>query len=145
MFNKSIDDRLSSWASHRVDLEDSPTPLEEVWKFWKAAPFIPYNRNIDPFHQYSWPTPWNIIVENKYDDFTKALMIAWTLKLTNRFKNSKIEIKTLIDKHCTIQYNIVSVDDIWAINYDDNGPVASDTLLNSLQLENLIEITDLRI
>ena len=140
MFDKSIDDRLSFWSAHRTELEDSSDPLNDVWEFWKSAPYIPYNRNIDPFNQRSWPTPWDIIVENKYDDFTKSLMIAWSLRYTTRFKNSKIEIKTLVDKKKNCYYNVVCVDDSWVINYNDNGPTSIEDLPDSFYLENLIEV-----
>ena len=92
MFKKNINDRISEWAKHRQQIDRSDTPLEDVWEFWQKAPFIPYNKNIDPYNKKSWPTPWDIIVENKYDDFTKSLMIALTLKYTNKFKNTPIEI-----------------------------------------------------
>ena len=107
MFHKPIDDRLSDWALFRRSLETSPTPLEDIWEFWKEAPYIPYNHKIDPFNQKSWPTPWDIIVENKYDDFTKALMIGWSLILTKRFETSKVEIKTLVNDQKTCYYNVV--------------------------------------
>lgn len=141
MFTEPIDIRLSKWASHRQSIETSQAPLQEVWEFWKSAPFIPYNSKIDPYHQRSWPTPWDIIVENKYDDFTRALMIAQTLQLTDRYSNSSITIKTLVDnaKHC--HYNIVCVDNQWAINYSDLGPVSVDQLSDNLHLENFIEVT----
>jgi hypothetical protein len=144
MFNQSIDDRLSSWAQHRAHLNISETPLSDVWDFWKSAPFIPFNRKIDPYHRANWPSPWEIIVENKYDDFTKAVMIAWSIKLTNKFEKSKIEIKTLVDNQRSKQYNIVCVDEVWAINYSDTGPVTIDNIPVSLLLENVIEIAHVR-
>ena len=140
MFEKNIDDRLSSWAEHRAHLNHSDDPLAEVWEFWQQAPYIPYNRNIDPFNQRSWPTPWEIIVHNKYDDFTKALMMAWSLKYTERFKDERIEIKTLVNDHKTCYYNIVCVDNNWVLNYNDNGPVDVKNLPNTFLLENLIEV-----
>ena len=97
MFEKNVDDRLSSWAEHRTHLNHSNDPLAEVWEFWQHAPYIPYNNKVDPYYKQSWPSPWEMIVDNKYDDFTKAVMIAWTLKLTKKFENSKIEIKTYIE------------------------------------------------
>ena len=144
MFNESIDIRLSKWASHRRSIETSLDPLTDVWEFWKSAPFIPYNSKIDPYHQRSWPTPWEIIVENKYDDFTRALMIAKTLQLTDRYSNSTITIKTLVDnvKHC--HYNIVCVEDQWALNYSDHGAIPIDRLSDNLLLENLIELNSPR-
>ena len=140
MFNKSVDDRLSSWSAFRAELNTSSTPLEHVWEFWKHAPYIPYNHKIDPYNQKSWPTPWDIIVENKYDDFTKALMIGWTVLLTDRFKTSKIEIKTLVNDQKTCYYNIVCVDNDTIINYNDNGPVPAGNLSGSFFIENLVEL-----
>ena len=140
MFNQNIDDRLSLWAEHRVHLSNTASPFEDVWEFWRHAPYIPYNNKIDPYHIASWPSPWEIIVDNKYDDFTKAVMIAWTLKLTNKFEKSKIEVKTYIDKAKSRQYNIVCVEDAWAINYSDNGPVTTENIPDSFFLENLVEL-----
>jgi hypothetical protein len=140
MFDKNINDRISDWIKLRNDLNISSNPLQDVWEFWKQAPFIPYNKNVDPYYQYGWPTPWEIIVNNKYDDFTKVLMIGWTLKLTEKFQKSKIELKTFTDNAKAVQYHLVIVDDCWAINYNDNGPVTVETLPDSFLLENLVEL-----
>lgn len=141
MFNRSLEERLTNWLSLRQELDQSPIPLENVWEFWKQAPFIPHNRNIDPYYQKSWPTPWEIIAENKYDDFTKALMIAWTLKLTKRFSNSPIEIKTLVDTARAREYNIIYIENKWALNYSDNGPVPVSEVEEYFKIENVVEIT----
>lgn len=143
MFNKSIDNRLSDWVSLRQSLEFSLDPLQEVWNFWKLAPFIPYNRHIDSRNHYGWPTPWDIIVDNKYDDFTRALMIGRTLMLTDRYSNSTIEIKTLVDKTKPCQYNIVCIDNQWVLNYNDIGPVSIDQMSDQLELENIIPLSSL--
>ena len=144
MFNKSIDDRLSAWAEFRKDLENSSSPFEDVWLFWKDAPFIPYNNAVDPFFRFNWPTPWDIIVHNKYDDFTKALMIGWTLKLTKRFEKSLIEIRTLVDRERLKSYNVICVDNEWVINYNDNGPTLLKNIPEDFNIENLVELSGLR-
>lgn len=144
IFKESIDDRLSYWVKHRTSLEDSQDPLIDVWHFWKDAPFVPYNNLIDPFNQFSWPSPWEIIVHNKYDDFTKALMIGWTLKLTKRFQNSDIVVKTLVDNDKNSMYNVVIIDDKWAINYNDNGPVSVEEVPDSFCIENLVKVKNPR-
>lgn len=141
MFNRSLEERLTNWLTLRQDLDHSPRPLEDVWEFWKSAPFIPHNRNVDPYYQKSWPTPWEIIAENKYDDFTKALMIAWTLKLTKRFSNSPIEVKTLVDTARAREYNIIYVENSWVLNYSDNGPVPISDVPDFFTIENIVEIT----
>ena len=51
MFDKTIDERLSDWAAFRKTLDTSATPFEDVWEYWKQAPYVPYNHNVDPFNQ----------------------------------------------------------------------------------------------
>ena len=67
-------------------------------------------------------------------------MISWTLKLTKKFKDSKIEIKTMVDSNRTRQYNVICVDNTWAINYNDNGPVSVLEINDGFKLENIIEV-----
>jgi hypothetical protein len=140
MFKKSIDDRISSWAEHRSNLNTSETPFSDVWEFWKNAPYIQYNHKIDPYHQRTWPTPWEIIIDNHYDDFTKALMIGWSIKLTERYKDSRIEVRTLVDKVKNAVYNVVYVDERIVINYSDSGPANAENVPDSFIVENLIEL-----
>lgn len=132
--------RLDSWRNLRKNIETIQEPLELVCNYWQKAPFIPYNTNIDRYNYRSWPTPWEIICENKYDDFTRALMIGWTLQLTEKYKDSAISIKTMVDKEKNIEYNIVYVDNIWALNYKDDGPVLAHLVPDSFIVENLIEL-----
>ena len=58
----------------------------------------------------------------------------------SRFKNSKVEIKTLVNDQKTCYYNIVCVDDGWAINYSDNGPVQLEKLPDTFFIENIVEL-----
>ena len=140
MFDQSSDKRLSLWAELRGSLSRLEDPLQAVCDFWKDAPFVPYNKNIDPRDRSSWPTPWEIVVANQYDDFTKALMIGWTLKYSKLYENSEIIIKTFIDTNKKIMYNVVCVDNSWVINYVDNSPVLIENLPDSFLLENIIEL-----
>lgn len=135
-----IELRLDSWRNLRKILEEVENPLQIVCNYWKNVPFIPYNHNIDRIDYELWPTPWEIISENRYDDFTRAVMIAKTLQLTAKFSDSAILIKTMIDNEKNIEYNIVYVDNIWALNYDDNGPIAAHLVPESFIVENLIEL-----
>ena len=141
MFDRSIDDRLSAWASFRANLALSSDPLQDVHDFWKTAPFVPVNNRVDPYNQSKWPSPWEIIVHNKYDDFTKALMIGWTLKYTKLYENASIVLKTVLDKNKNIAYNTICVDSEWVINYNDNAPVFMLDIENVFYLENVIELS----
>jgi hypothetical protein len=140
MFDLSVDERLSAWAILRQQLETADDPLQTVWDFWAGCPFVPYNNKVDPFYQKSWPTPWEIIAENRYDDFTKALMIGYSLKYTDRYKNSQIELRIFLDNDLGRQYNVVCVEDLWAINYSDNGPEQLEKIPGSFLLENITEL-----
>jgi hypothetical protein len=140
MFNKSVDDRLSQWANLRTTVDISNDPLRDVCEFWNQAPYIPYNRNVDPYNPRSWPTPWEIIAENHYDDFTRAIMMGWTLKYSNRYRNSKIELQILVDKQKKTQYNIICVDSEWILNYIDNEPASIKNVPEAFYLENNIEL-----
>lgn len=140
MFNLETDQRITAWVDHRKHLDYSQDSLQECWEFWKPAPFIPHNNKIDPFFPRGWPTPWEILKENKYDDFTKSLMIAWTLKLTEKYKDFDIQIKFFVDNNNFRQYTLVFVDNQWIINYHDEYPILVSNFDNSLTLQNSIEI-----
>lgn len=140
MFDLNIDERLSAWSNLRHQIDESETPLEDVVAFWAHTPFVAHNHKIDPFYQVSWPTPWEIVVENRYDDFTKAIMIGYTLLLTNRFKDSEIQVKTLVDNSNNRLYNVVCVDNKWALNYKDLEVELVDNIPSLYSLENLVEL-----
>jgi hypothetical protein len=140
MFKLNADDRISSWAEFRTQLETCDNPIQHVIDFWHNAPYVPYNHHVDQFNRKSWPTPWEIIVENQYDDFTRALMIAYSLKYTDKFKNSVIELRSLVDNTKNAYYNIVCVEDLWAINYKDNEPILIKDIPESFLVENIIEL-----
>jgi hypothetical protein len=140
MFDLSVDERISAWANLRQQLETAEDPLQTVWNFWAGCPFVPYNNKVDPYYQRAWPTPWEIIDDNRYDDFTKALMIGYSLKYTKRYKESRIDLRVLLDNANGRQYNIVCVDDSWTINYSDNGPEPLEKVPESFLLENITEL-----
>ena len=141
MFKLLPDDRISSWANLRAQLETCEDPFQSVIDFWHDAPYVPYNRSVDQYNPKSWPTPWEIIDENQYDDFTRALMIGYTIKFTNRFKNSVIIVRTLIDKDKKTCYNVVSIDEEWVLNFKDNEPMLFKNIPDSFSVENIIELS----
>jgi hypothetical protein len=140
MFNVSPDKRLSEWAELRKEISSSDNPYDVLAEFWSRAPVIVHNHIINPYEPDNWPTPWEIIYENKYDDFTLALMISYTLKLSDRYKNSCVEIRTMVDSNQTRLYNLVYVDGKDVLNYIPNSAVQAEEIENILNLENIVEI-----
>ena len=137
MTELTVDRRLSAWVELRNSLNNSDDPLTQVAEFWGHVPFTAYNRSVDPYNQRSWPCPWEIISENVYDDFTTAIMIGYTLLLTEKFANSHVEIKTMVDKDQKKLYNLVYLDDEDVLNFD-TGPIKAQDIPDSFQLENLV-------
>lgn len=137
MVTLNVEERLTTWVKLRQQLETIDNPLEAVDKFWKQCFTTAYNKNLDPYNQRSWPTPWEIISQNSYDDFTIAVMMGYTLLLSNKFANSQVHIKTMVDKDQTKLYNLLYLDDEYVLNYDQD-PVKAQDIPDSFRLENLV-------
>ena len=140
MFKRPPDERLSEWKSFREELDNSVDPLNKIAEFWGNAPLVLHNHLIDQYNTKSWPTPWEIIVDNKYDDFTLGLMIGYTIKLTEKFANSRVEVRTMVDQNRTKLYNLVYIDDNTVLNYDKWQITTAEKIPDSFLLENLIDI-----
>lgn len=83
-------ERLAAWRQFRETLEQAEDPLGLCAKFWSKAPFV--NQFLDPFGPSSWPNPWQLILDCRFDDLAIALGMLYTLKLTKRFMAEKFEI-----------------------------------------------------
>jgi hypothetical protein len=140
MFHKSPDERLSEWSEFRKNLDTLDNPLTALAEFWSTAPLVIHNHKVDPHNPKNWPTPWDLIVENKYDDFTLALMIGYTLKLTKKYNNDKIEVRTMVDSTKTRLYNLVYVNDADVLNYERAEAIKAQYIDDSLYLENIVDI-----
>ncbi len=90
MFDLYGTDRLADWKKFRDSLETSQTPLEDVAIFWSRAPFV--NLYLDSTQPSSWPDPWRLVMEGKYDDLAICLGMLYTIKLTQRFMATPCEI-----------------------------------------------------
>ena len=90
MFDLYDTERLAEWKRLRDSLETSQTPLEDILRVWKMAPFVsPY---LDPDDSKSWPDPWKLIIDGRFDHLAICLGMLYTAKLTQRFMDSKYEI-----------------------------------------------------
>lgn len=90
MFDLYGTNRLANWKKFRDSLETSQTPFEDVAIFWSRAPFV--NLYLDPQQPSSWPDPWHLVLEGKYDDLAICLGMLYTIKLTQRFMDTPCEI-----------------------------------------------------
>lgn len=90
MFDLDGTERLTEWRRIRDQLTSDDNPYRTVLEVWKRAPLV--NQYLDPNDPGSWPDPWHLILDNRYDDLALALGIVYTLGLSERFMSTEIEI-----------------------------------------------------
>ena len=97
MFDLYGNERLAEWKKFRDYLEISSNPLQDTAKFWSKAPLV--NCFLDHKNSQSWPDPWHLVLDNRYDDLAIVLGMLYTIKLTQRFMDSVCEIHMSIPKN----------------------------------------------
>ena len=118
--------RLAVWRQFRESLETSPTPLEDVAELWCRAPFVsPY---LDPQLPTEWPDPWHLMLDLRLDDLALVLGMLYTIKLTQRFIDTKCEIHmSMCPQNKERQYMLL-VGDAQVLNLEYGTVVGADDL-----------------
>jgi hypothetical protein len=119
-------DRLIEWKQFRETLEIADDPLRSVADYWAKAPFV--SSYLDPFNPKSWPDPWHLILDLKLDDLAIALGMLYTLRLTERFMDIKLEIhKSMLPETKQTKFPVI-VDDKWLLNWEYRGVLHIDQI-----------------
>lgn len=139
MFQNSYDKQFTIWKKFRSKLEESASPLEDTIKFWAMAPLV--NKHLDPYRVDTWPDPWQIIKDGKYNDLTINLMIGHTLRLTKRFNESQIEIRTYLDTINKTVYNTCCIDNK-ILNYHYGEVVDESEIPKEVVLQTVTPLPD---
>lgn len=113
MFNLRGNERLAEWRKFRDSLENSEQPLQEVVNLWTKAPFV--SNYLNPNSPSDWPDPWRLILDFRLDNLAISLGMLYTIKLTQRFNESKCEIHTVTTDTKEKQYFLI-VDDQHVLN-----------------------------
>lgn len=96
MFDLRGNERLLYWKQFRDSLEISPDPLTDCVNWWVKAPFVsPF---LDPLNPKTWPDPWHLVLDDRYDDLAIVLGMYYTLELTDRFKEENMQIYMRLDE-----------------------------------------------
>jgi hypothetical protein len=129
VFNLYDNDRLIKWKQFRDSIETSQTPLEDVVHLWSRAPFVsPY---LNPLTPDLWPDPWHLVLDSKLDELAITLGMLYTLKLTQRFIESRFEIHMSTSKENKYnQYFLVVDEHVLNLEY---GCVLPATRVESLE------------
>ena len=133
--------RLAAWRQFRESLETSPTPLEDVAELWCHAPFVsPY---LDPQLPSEWPDPWHLMLDLRLDDLALVLGMLYTIKLTQRFIDTKCEIHmSMSQKEKDHDYYLV-IDNTYVLNFY-YGAVASIEDFKNVQTNILFSVKTLQ-
>jgi hypothetical protein len=116
VFDLNETNKLQQWKNFRNSLELSSTAFEDVAQFWSRAPFV--SNYLDPFDPKSWPDPWQLIINNKFDDLGIVLGMCYTLQLTERFKDNKFEIHMSMSQLKKDWRYMLLIDDNTVLNWN---------------------------
>jgi len=118
--------RLIKWKQIRNEIETVHDPLTVVAELWARAPLV--NPFIDPSNVNSWPDPWHLILDDRYDDLAVVIGMLYTIKLTQRFIDSYCEIHMSVgDKKSEPEFFLV-VNNSMALNVEPRKAVSVDQL-----------------
>ena len=134
----NVDERISQWREFRNTLEECKDPFQRTLDFWLQAPTT--DRYLNQHNSQGWPTPWEVLKENRYCPVAIPLMIGWTLKLTTRFTKVPVLIKISIDIKSQRYYNLVEVEDT-TIDYENNRVVISSELPDTVVCQEVVELS----
>jgi len=140
MFDKKFEDRLKLWHDFRASLSNDIDPVQSAIDFWSDAPES--SRNIDPYDESTWPSPWEMIQENSYCEYTKILAVAYTLKLTDRFNDWQPVFKVGLDKRHSRLYYMCIIDD-YVLGFDPEKSVHIKELPRSIHIQKTIQLFEL--
>ena len=90
MFDLHGIERLTAWKKLRDEIETSDNPLSLCASSWTKAPYV--SEFIDPCDVDSWPDPWRLVLDGRYDNLAIAIGMLYTLRLTERFEKTEFEI-----------------------------------------------------
>lgn len=134
MVNRKFEERISVWLRFRQSLETSADPITEAINFWNDVPMAA--RNLDPYDMETWPDPWEMIEENSYCEFGRLLAIAYTLKLTDKFKDWQPIFKIGLDRTTARRYYMLFLDD-QVIGFDHEKSVHINTVPKDIHIEKI--------
>ena len=90
MFELKFEDKVKVWRNLRDQLETHPRPYESVLQFVNKLPISAKKPNAwDPKAKVE---PWHLIEKSEFTEYEIAQLIAYTLQLTERFSEAKVEI-----------------------------------------------------
>jgi hypothetical protein len=132
--------RLKAWAEFRNYLETASDPHEAVAQLYSQTPRVKVYS--DPYDQTTWPSPWELIEENEYCPINQLLGVAYSLGLTERFKDWQPKITIELDKKDKCVYYLLYHDDK-VYGFEDDRWIPAKNLPKSLTTKKIYTLDSL--
>ena len=141
MYELKFEDKVKVWKDLRDDLESSPRPFDLLNKFIKDLPRS--SRKENPWDPKSVAEPWHLIENSSFTEYEIALLCAYTLQLTDRFSDAKVEIHISKDIEEDVNMYLVYLDGSIVLGYN-NEVFTSNSLPQSIVSQKVIQLPPLR-
>jgi len=135
MWSEKGNARLSAWRKFRQIQENQTieNQIQNTLDLWKlchlGSTYYDFNEPNE------WPTPWELIIQDNYDSFTKALGISWTLIMIKDWKNQNLFLRCYKDIEQSSYYFLVELDDLGLVlNYHFNQSISNKLIPQSSKL-----------
>lgn len=115
-FQLSFKERLQEWYNLRENIKHLPIDQQciQTDNWWQKTPLV--NRYLHAHFIEEWPMPWDLLNDNEYCPYARALGMIYTLYLINVTNVKLYEAKD----QDGIDIVLVIVDDNYVLNYWPN-------------------------
>lgn len=139
VFQLTFKDKLQDWYTLRENAKhlslDQRCIAIDNW--WQKAPLV--NHYLHPSLIEDWPGPWELINDNEYCIYARALGMVYTLHLTN---TTNIEFYEAKDQENN-DLALVIVDNTYVLNYWPNtvqtNQIKDFVLVGKLNIQHLLD------
>ena len=140
MWPPTYQERLADWVRLRQAAAalEQPEQLMLINDWWFRAPIV--NHLILWQNVRSWPTPWHLLNNNGYCELARALGIAYTIMLVEKYTDLKI-IQTTEDNLVQVDHGKYILN--WApgemLNTHSTPIPTVKNMINSSELESFLQ------
>ena len=140
MYELKFEDKVKVWKDLRDDLESAPRPFDLLNQFIKSLPRS--SRKDYPYDPKSVAEPWHLIENSSFTEYEIALLCAYTLQLTDRFSDAKVEIHISKDIEEDVNMYLVYLDGSIVLGYN-NEVSTNNSLPQSIVSQKVIHLPPL--
>ena len=140
MHELKFEDKVRVWKELREDLESAYEPFRVLNDFIKSLPRSTRKQN--PWDPESVALPWHLIENKSFTEYEIALLCAYTLQLTDRFSQAKVEIHISKDIEKEVNMYLVYLDGSIVLGYNEEVS-SSNSIPQSIVSQKVIQLPPL--